>query len=367
MASLVDKRGQHCGLSKDQVARLAVDGKTTPPFVGSKPGTHVQGCADQDVDQDQRELRRRRGTETDVGAAMAALDRRLPYTRFGMKSIGFQSRGARIAAYIFGLALVTGVAAVGWQALDDQPDSLKLAPLLALALSVTITIRIVAAELQLIGHGLGVSVPSSQALRITVVGTVANLLPLPGAAVTRLIALSRLGASKRSITQALFGAAAIWLGAAFILAGIGIGANRGWLGIVGALIGVVGIVVGAVSLRRIGFDPSTVLTLIGLEVGLTSIGILRLWLALQTVDISSSLIEAGGLAVAAPASSAVGFMPGGLGVREALAAGLGSLSGVGAAEAGVAAVIDRGVGLIMLVPMFMFTARYGSTTDGDIE
>jgi uncharacterized membrane protein YbhN (UPF0104 family) len=300
--------------------------------------------------------------------AMAPLNRKLPYTQPRMRLIGLHSRGPRIIAFVSGLTLVTVVAALGWRALDDQPDSLDVVPLLILAGSAIITLRIVAAELQLIGHGLGVTVPPAQAVRITVIGTVFNLLPLPGAAATRMIALSRLGASKRSIARALLAATAVWIGAAFILAGIGIGANHGWLGVMAALIGVVGLLVGAATLHRAGFDARSVLMLVGLEVALTIVGIIRLWLALRSVEVSSSLLEAGGLAVAAPASAAVGFMPGGLGIREGLAAGLGSLSGVGAAEASIAAVIDRCIGLIMLVPMYLATARSGSfSSESDVE
>ena len=56
---------------------------------------------------------------------------------------------------------------------------------------------------------------------------------------------------------------------------------------------------------------------------------------------------------AVPLATAVGLVPAGLGVREAVAVGLGVLTGLGGATAGVAAGIDRIVGMVMLLPAWV--------------
>lgn len=55
----------------------------------------------------------------------------------------------------------------------------------------------------------------------------------------------------------------------------------------------------------------------------------------------------------------MGIVPGGLGIRESLAAALGAISGLGGAEAAVIAVVDRAVGLAILVPAYVVIVVFG--------
>jgi hypothetical protein len=194
---------------------------------------------------------------------------------------------------------------------------------------------------------------------VTVLGTIANLLPLPGAALTRLVVLRRGGATAGDSARALLAVSGVWLGVAFLFAGVGLGASRAWLGLVAVAVGVAALTVGGVMLTRLGAARNTILAVVGLEALLTVVGIARLWLALRAIDVDASILDTTSLAVSAPAAAAVGFIPGGLGVREGVAAGLGALSDLGAAEAGVATTIDRAVGMIVLVPVYALTARFG--------
>jgi len=260
----------------------------------------------------------------------------------------------RFAGFVLGVSILGVVAALGWRSLEEPPDGLLIAPLAVLLSTAMLSLGIVTMEFRLVARALDVDVGWPRGLNVTILGTAANLLPLPGAALTRIVVLRKLGAKGSDAVKALTATAGVWLGAALLVAGASITAARPWAGILLVVAGAFALGTGATILRRVGSSNAITVGLLGTEVALISTGILRLWLALRVVNLDGTLLEVAGLSAAAPASAAVGFMPGGIGIRESLAAALGSLSGLGAAEAAIGATIDRAAGLIMLVPLYVF-------------
>jgi len=80
--------------------------------------------------------------------------------------------------------------------------------------------------------------------------------------------------------------------------------------------------------------------------------------AVAALDVSVTAAQGLGLAVAPVAASAVGILPGGLGLREAIAASIAALVDLPAAVGGAAAAVDRVLGLVVVG---LFAAVLGVT------
>ena len=258
-----------------------------------------------------------------------------------------------MASFGAGLVLLVGVGWYGFSSVDLDGRSVAAGPLVALAGMALATLAIVATEFRVLARVTDVDVDRRDALGVTVIGAVANLLPLPGSAITRFVVLQRAGATSARITQALLGGAVLWLGIAGFAAAIGVLAASAGAGFALGVGGLLAIGAGLLLLPRAGATRIDRLQLVAVEIGLTAIGIARFVLAAAVIDLEAPVREVAALAAAGPASAAVGLVPAGIGVRESLAAGLGSLSGLGAATAATIAVIDRAVGLAMLIPAYL--------------
>lgn len=261
-----------------------------------------------------------------------------------------RSRVARGTLLAAGIAALIAIAVASWNSIDPQPDQLAVGPLLILGLVVAFSYLVVSAEFHLAGRALGVPIDPGTALMTTTIATAANMLPLPGAVVTRVVVLTRGGASTMASVRVLAAIGGLWLGVAMIIAGFGVAPHRPAIAAGMVVVGIAAIAVGAILLRRFGADRSTVGLLLLTEAAMTALGAVRLWLALESLGLSGSVAEIISVGVSAPLSAAVGIVPAGIGVREAIAVVLGSLSGLGGAEAGVASAVDRAVGLAALAP-----------------
>ena len=201
------------------------------------------------------------------------------------------------------------------------------------------------------GHRVAVG----EALEISVLSSAANLLPLPGAALVRVRAMRRRGSSYRralSVTVLVGGA---WLSTSLVLAGALLAARGGGTdGVVPAAAlgaGVVGIVATAVVVRRLGpagEATSLVAGLVGAEVLAVVVAATRFLLVLRALGLDVAVEQAVALTVAGVVASALGFVPGGLGLREALAGAIAGLVGLTVATGVLAAAVDRLVGLPVL-------------------
>ncbi len=256
----------------------------------------------------------------------------------------------RVAALGLGVISVIVITAVGWNSLEPRPDQLEVSPLLALCGLVLVSYLVVGLEFHLAGRALGLRIDSPTALITTTIATAANLLPIPGAVITRTIVLRRGGATTGAAVRVLALIGGLWLGVSFVAAGFGLMGTRGWISAGFVAVGLGGLAVSSTLLSRQGASSRTVTGLLAAETTMIGLGALRLWLALEGLGISADLGEVVSVGVAAPLSAAVGFVPAGLGVREAIAVALGALSGLGGAEAGVAAALDRSLGLAVLGP-----------------
>jgi uncharacterized membrane protein YbhN (UPF0104 family) len=286
------------------------------------------------------------GGDVEAGR-LAALIERLDRLRVGAAT----PRRRNLVLAASGVALVVG-AIIALQHRPDVPTDPR--PWL-LALSV-----LVAAPLQVALNGAELLVmarigrhrmPTAEAARVTVLSSAANLLPIPGAALVRARALQRLGATGRHAVSVTVVVALGWIAASSAVAGaLLLATDPGPPGLVFFAVGAGGLgatwaLLGRFPARR---GPAF-LALAGVEVATILVAGLRLCLAINGMGYSVGLAEGAALALAAPLASIVGLVPGGVGLREAIAAALAPLVGVTAAVALLGTIVDRVLGALVQV------------------
>ena len=255
-------------------------------------------------------------------------------------------RRRQLVLGVAGVALVVGAVAA-WASRPDVPTDPR-PTLLLLALVVVVPAHIVlnGAELLLMARIGRTRMPLGEAARVTVLSSAANLLPIPGAIVVRTRALQRLGSSGRHALSVAVVVGLGWVATSCAVAGVLLWATdpgRAALGFtVAGLLGLVAtwVLLGRYPARR----DHAFAALLLVEVASTLVGGLRVLLAIRGLGYDVGFPAGVALSLSGPLASLVGVFPGGLGLREAIAAGLAPLVGVAASVALLATVVDRLLG-----------------------
>ena len=261
--------------------------------------------------------------------------------------------GWRRHALVAVVLVVLGLAAaIAVQSLPDG-TTLELAPLLALAVATTLTLLLNAVEHAATARVAGGREQFLAALRVSVYGNIANLLPLPGSVVVRVQALRNRGHRGTVALGATAAVGVCWIAVSFALAGPLLVASRPLLGVglvVGALAG--GVLCAAWT-RRLPGERSVSLwvEIVLIEVAKVVVQAFRLHLALVALGAAPTVGQSFALGISVSVSSAIAFLPAGLGVREGIATAMGALVGLSAATSLLATLVDRAVGLIMALPL----------------
>jgi hypothetical protein len=209
-----------------------------------------------------------------------------------------------------------------------------------------------ALEFDVTARFVGHRVPATRALRVTILGSAANLLPLPGGALVRTQALAAQGARYRHTitTAAVIGLMSI--GAQLTLVGLANIAEAS-AGVLILLIasGIIVIAVSVAVLRtaadtrratRFGF------AMLAVEVAYAVVATVRLWLIFEGLGIDVSLPATFAISGVGSVATAIGFFPGALGVKELLTGLVGPLVGVPVAVGVTGAVVSRLFGFVVL-------------------
>ena len=267
-----------------------------------------------------------------------------------------RSAGADRAVLALAALLFLATFAFGLGAVPSKGLQLTVWPLVVLALVVV--------PLATVANGLeyavaarigGHRVALREALEISVLSSAANLLPLPGAALVRVRAMRRRGSSYRQALAVTVLVGGAWLATSLVLAG-GLLALRQWdtervvaAAVLGAgVLGLGAVATGVARLARPGQAQPLVAALLGAEVLAVAVATARFLLVLHALGLDVAVEQAVALTVAGVVASALGFVPGGLGLREALAGVIAGLVGLPVATGVLAAAVDRLVGLPVL-------------------
>jgi uncharacterized membrane protein YbhN (UPF0104 family) len=201
------------------------------------------------------------------------------------------------------------------------------------------------------------------AARVSVIGSAANQLPIPGSVLVRVRALRQLGSSYRKASASTAIVAFAWIGTTGVMAG-GFLLTPGPRGLgVGLLVaGLVALIVAYAMLRGQVDESSARLLMIQallVEAGSVVVTAFRLYGILFALGFSVSVAQAMALTISAVVASAVGVFPGGLGIRELTAAAIGPLVGLPAAAAFLATAVDRLTMLVVLSLLSLLLLRGG--------
>jgi uncharacterized membrane protein YbhN (UPF0104 family) len=193
--------------------------------------------------------------------------------------------------------------------------------------------------------------PALEIVQVSIMGSAANLLPVPGAVVVRLANLHKGGVR---VTRGLNLTAIIgitWVGSACVLGGVAQLWSHPGFGSAALAIGVSLMTVSLILLSRT-LEPGTRLRgaveLLAIEAAFVLMQALRLFLVAAALRFDVSFDQATALVIAAVSAAAIGFLPAGLGAREGIAAILSPIVGIPAAVGLVITAVDRVINLVVL-------------------
>ena len=285
---------------------------------------------------------------------------------FGRRDRRWDPRWRRIALIVAAVFLAVGFVL----ALREHPSllsDLRWGPIaLLLLLAVPLTVMVNAAEFALIGRMVGQTIPFRRSIEITILVSAANLLPLPGGAIVRVVALKTAGTHYGKGTAATLLAAVVWIGVSLLYAGIWIALHRP--GVLSALFicaGAGALVLSAAVVLVQQFDLRSALGILAVRSLLVLIDAVRLYLCLLALSFDASFAQASAFSVASAAGSAISIVPGGLGISEAVTAALAPLVGLPAAAGFLAAALNRLIGMPLLVPFALWHGLRGQAASPD--
>ncbi|MEM7472973.1 MAG: lysylphosphatidylglycerol synthase domain-containing protein [Pseudomonadota bacterium] len=272
----------------------------------------------------------------------------------------------RVVLVLAALGFALGIV-LSYQAQPEAFSNLNLRPLLLLALVlVPVTVLLNALEFQNSARLLGQDLQLASASEITIIGSVANMLPIPGGTMVRIAALKAGGASLKTGTSVTLLVSLLWISVAFIYSAI-------WLWIMGegdwSMIagifgggGVVALLVCLWLFVRTSPQIGIVANLLALKVGLVVLDASRIYLCFRVLGLDGTFGQASVLTASSVLGAAVSIVPAGLGVREGSAALLAPVVALAAASAYLATSLNRIVGLAVMAPVAMYLGlRRGKT------
>jgi hypothetical protein len=239
---------------------------------------------------------------------------------------------------------------------------------------VPLTLVLNAAEYQVTAAILGYRVPFVPALRIGVLATAANMLPIPGAVLVRARGIRKLGASYGKIALSAGIVATCFIGTVCLLAG-GVLVASGQLGVGWPLAGA-GLLLLVFALATLVAErgPRQGVRLLfaagARATGAILVKAVRLYLVLVALGYEAGVTQALTLTLAAVVVTALGFFPGGLGAAEVLSAALSPLVGLSAAVGFVASAVDRLIsmfGLAVIAGSVLLLDRRRGRVDSSLE
>lgn len=277
-----------------------------------------------------------------------------------ISSLSGRSLSARAQRWLLALALVVFVVGgfLAWRGLGVEISDLRWGYILGAALiGVPLTAIANALEFSLSVRMVGAEPSFLPSLRVSVLSTAANLLPLPGGPAVRIEALRRLGGGYRAAISSTVLLALFWLGLASLAAGGLLIPSQenpvvSWSFLVAGLVSL-----GVGWMLHLGIDHGaaghvrSLIQIFLVEAGLVAVSALRLYLLLFALNVAPDFRDGLVLAVSGVIAAAVGIFPGGLGLREAIGAALAPLVGLGPSVGFAVTALDRVMGMVLYAPL----------------
>lgn len=231
-------------------------------------------------------------------------------------------------------------------------NRISIEPLLIIMIFATpLTILLNALELRLMSKLIGTNMPFCPSVETTIIGSAANMLPLPGSAIARVIAMKNHGATFKKSSLTTVYTVLIWAAISFIVSGASLAILGNDLSYVFLSIGILSTFVCILLLLQISEDShSTAWRLLFTKFLLVTLDVIRIHLSFLTIGENLGYLESSVFVIAAVLGSAVSIVPAGLGIRELVSAGLAPVIGVSPTLAFLSATVNRIAGLAVLTP-----------------
>lgn len=202
------------------------------------------------------------------------------------------------------------------------------------------------------------------AVQVSVFGTLANVLPLPGGFLVKMKAMTEQGARARTAAGAQLLVGIVWLAMSGVLVAIAL--PRWRLVLVAATAVMFG--VAAFMAHRNRYAPKPSMAVIAIEGLFLATAAARFYLVLVGLGIEVTGRAALALAASGPLAAATGLIPGSLGVFEAISAGLAALADMEPESGFLGALVLRIFTYLMLLPWVWWSrprrgAEPGTTPD----
>lgn len=245
---------------------------------------------------------------------------------------------------LIGLVIFVVVGVAAWRSIDFNSQDINWLLLASVGLCGALASQSLnAIEFLLISRALGVRVAPLSAFVITVAGSAANQLPVPGSLAVRMSALKSRGVALKSSALSSMVAALMFLGLS--LAGLSVALLSQSAVLIGVLIMLVA--TGTTGLgfilaqRFVGWPKAESLTMLCVEALMVLVAGVRAWCFVLLLGLSASFSQLLALSSGAAISTTVGILPAGLGLTELLAGVISLAVGLGAAFGLLIAAIDR--------------------------
>jgi uncharacterized membrane protein YbhN (UPF0104 family) len=264
----------------------------------------------------------------------------------------------RIILLVAAFWFAAGVA-LSFHAKPDTFSNLQWQPVLWLVIiAIPLTLALNAYEFVLSAQLIGQQIGFRSALETTIIGGVANMLPLPGGIMVRVAALKAAGASlKHSTSTILFSNTLLWFGVAFTYAGAWIGAlGSMWVGTAFLATGLSILTISFVATLSLLKEWRITMRLTATKIGLVVTDAARIYLCFWALTAVSSFAQASVLTASSVIGSAISIVPAGLGIRESVAALMAPVVGLAASSAFLATSLNRLVGLAIIAPVAAYLA-----------
>jgi hypothetical protein len=248
-----------------------------------------------------------------------------------------------------------------WLSLRDQPDILNriewLPLMLLVAVAIPLTLFLNALEFYLSARLIGQKIAFWRTMEITIIGSVANMLPLPGGTLVRIASLKAEGASFAKSTSTTLYVALIWCGVGFVYSG-------GWLAVLGQPLPGAALIIAGIAILaacifatyRLLDDVRFTAMIVAAKVVLVLVDAFRTYLSLLALGLVATFGQASVLALSSLLGASFSIVPAGLGIREGAAAFLGPVIGIAASSAFLAASLSRILGMAVTFPLALILA-----------
>ncbi len=198
-----------------------------------------------------------------------------------------------------------------------------------------------ALEMFVLTKTAGATISFYNCLRLSIAGTAANILPLPGGAIIRTAAMSSNGASLGLASGVTILSGALWVCVAFVAAGLALISFH----MIAALLfmgAALAVGVGAAYFaHKAKLSFSYVVTIGALKIIIVMTEAARYFLAFAALGVDVTIGQALVLSAATVAGAMIAIAPAGLGVREGAAAFLASLVAIAPAAGFLASALNR--------------------------